>query len=368
MASVVPHYLSVLQKRCYTYHANTTLPSDRLTFLRNDKHVRPTFVSEILLRVAPRIGATIELEPIYGFVGEITFKSGKKVLYKDRNFNVNPQGSSEIARDKAYSSYFLRRFGYSVPRETQVFSDRLNRNVDTERTMEDGYAFAKNIGLPVIVKPNNLSQGTLVTKVYDKREYKATVKQILRRTSIAIVQEYVPGRDYRVVVLGNEVISAYERTPLRVTGDGTSTVAELLIAKQLHFNSIGRETTVPIDDNRIEKKLKRQGLSLDSIPMADTTLDLLDAANLSTGGDALDVTSTIHQSVRDLAVSVARDMGLMLCGVDLITEVPLTDRLGQYYVIEVNSAPGLDNYAALGAEQMNVVDELYLKVLSALEP
>lgn len=328
--------------------------------------IRKSFVAEIICRVAPKIGARVLMEPEYGFVGEITFGDGRKVLFRDRNFNVNPLASSEIARDKGYADFFLRHYGYHTSEGQTFFSEALNRRLQTRRTIDDGFDYATSLGFPVILKPNNLSQGTLVTKVYHKKEYYAVARKILRRTSVMLVQRFYAGHDYRIVVLDDDIISAYQRIPLYVSGDGRSSIRQLALRKQKYFARIGRDTQIDLDDFRIRRKLSRQRLTLESVPAAGETLYLLDNANLSTGGDAVDVTQGIHSDYRKLAVSITRDMGLRMCGVDLIADGDISAPLGDYVVIEINSSPGLDNYAAIGAEQKERVDELYLKVLRAL--
>jgi D-alanine-D-alanine ligase-like ATP-grasp enzyme len=167
-------------------------------------------------------------------------------------------------------------------------------------------------------------------------------------------------------VLDDEVISAYERIPLLIRGDGRSTISEHLNQQQELFRKIGRDTVIDADDFRIKLKLRRQKLSLDSVLPTGKSVHLLDNANLSTGGEAVDVTDDLHPSFQELAVRITKDMGLRLCGVDILTDditVPLKD----YVIIEINGAPGLDNYASMGQAQAKVVESLYLKVLRALE-
>ena len=327
---------------------------------------RIPFVTEIIKRVAPRIGATLLIEPDYEFVGQITFKNGRKTLYRNTNFNINHLGSVEIARDKAYSSFFLKKMGYSVTEGQTFFSEKLCRHVKIKRTIDDGYAFATALGFPVIVKPNTLSQGALVAKVYNKRDYYKLAKKIFRRAPVLIVERFYEGRDYRIVVLDDEVISAYERIPLCVTGDGVSSILQLLEQKQADFIKAGRDTILDMNEFRMTDKLRRQKLTLASVLPKDKEIFLLDNANLSTGGESKDVTQIIHPDFIDLAVRITKDMGLRLCGVDIITQdisLPVKD----YVIIEINGAPGLDNYASMGHAQAEIVDELYLKVLKALE-
>ncbi len=329
--------------------------------------VRKTFVSDSISRVVSCIGAVVELEPDYGFVGSITFQSGKRVLFKDRNFNVNPQGSSEIARDKGYTSYFLRTFGYSVPKDITVFTEKFNESLAIQRTIDDGWVFAQSVGLPVILKPHNLSQGTLISKAHTKREYFVQARRILKHSSMMVVQEFLQGSDFRIVVLDHEVISAYERIPLKVTGDGSLSILDLLHQKQEQFINNGRDTVLDFEDPRIAANLKRAKIWFETVLPKGQSLTLLEVANLSTGGDASDVTHCIHQDYIDLATSITRDFGLRLCGVDLMCTGPIDQPIQEYGVIEINSAPGLDNYGSMGDEQIHRVDELYLKVLKALE-
>lgn len=328
--------------------------------------MKTPFVTEILKRIAPLIGAELLIEPEYGFVGQVTFQNGKKMLFRGSNFNVNRLGSVEIARDKGYADYFLRTFGYKTPEGQTFFSEKLCRNLLIKRNIDDGFVYAQRLGFPVILKPNNRSQGMLVTKVYNRREYYRAARKILRKSSVLLVQRFYEGRDYRVVVLDNEIISAYERIPLLVRGDGQSSIQELLNQRQQLFIRNCRDTVIDADDFRILQKLRRQKLSFATVPQSGEIIHLLDNANLSSGGDALDVTEAIHPSFQELAVSITKDMGLRLCGVDLLTG-DVTQPLKDYVVIEINGAPGLDNYASMGQEQVRVVESLYLKVLTALQ-
>lgn len=325
------------------------------------------FVTEIILRIAPQIGAEVLVEPEYGYVGCVIFRNGRKVLFRGTNLNINPLGSSEIARDKGYADFFLKHFGYKTPTNQTFFSEKLNAHLKIKRTIDDGFEYAKKLGFPVIVKPNNLSQGTLVVKVYNKREFYSAAKKIFRRTSVLLVQKFYEGSDYRIVVLNDEVLSAYQRIPLHIVGDGKSTVEGLLRRKQKDFNKTGRDTILDTDDFRIKQNLKRLNYTFLSVPKRGEKIYLLDNANLSTGGDAVDVTEHVHPRFRDLAVKITKDMGLRICGVDIIVGGDISEAPDNYVIVEINSAPGLDNYAAIGEKQRGIVDELYLKVLKALE-
>jgi D-alanine-D-alanine ligase-like ATP-grasp enzyme len=181
-----------------------------------------------------------------------------------------------------------------------------------------------------------------------------------------LVQEVCTGHDYRVVVLDGKVISAYERVPLKVTGDGRNSIRQLLRKLHQEFCRTGRDTCIPMQDPRILQRLRRVGQNLSTVPMKGESVQLLDVANLSLGGTTIDVTEHLHPTFAKLAANIARDMDLRFAGVDLIAAdagAPVDD----YRILEVNSAPGLDHYASSGPEHEANIDALYLEVLKAVD-
>ncbi|MGA9805177.1 MAG: hypothetical protein WBQ46_18160 [Terriglobales bacterium] len=282
-------------------------------------------------------------------------------------FDLNPLGSAEIAKDKAYATFFMRRLGYKTIEGESFFTPQWCKSIGSDRGPDFAYQYACELGFPVIVKPNALSQGAGVCRVHNRREFRQAVRSFSNRDRVFLVQRAIQGRDYRIVVLNNEVISAYERTPLAVIGDASSSIRKLLQKKQVYFVQTGRDTVINMTDFRISNRLKRQGLSMDYVPTRGQHIVLLDNANLSSGGDAVDVTRSMHDSFRRLATDLTRDMGLRFCGVDLIVaKGTIEQTCGDYYILEINAAPGLDHYAELGRLQKRAVDGLYLKVLQAM--
>jgi len=322
--------------------------------------------AEIVKKIAPQIGAKVLLEPEYGFVGKIIFKNGKTTFFSLSKFNINSMGSAAISGDKNHASYFLKQLGYKVTEGQTFFNEALNKNLLLKRTIDDGYEFAKKLGFPVIVKPNDFSQGALVTKVYNKREYYQVAEIIFDKTRVLIVEKFYVGNDYRILVLDDEVIAAYQRIPLFVVGDGKSTISELLHQKEESFAKNCRNVTIKTDDMRIISKLEKQQLSLDGVLPENTKIYLLDNANLSSGGEAIDLTKNIHPDFQKLAINITKDMCLRLCGVDIITS-DITQPIQDYVILEINSSPGITQYASIGEQQMKIVEELYLKILQALE-
>jgi len=332
----------------------------------------------IFQKIAPRIGAKVVMEPKWNIVGQVIFKNGRKRYFRYSSLDLNPLGASEIAKDKDYANFFMRKMGYPTVEGEAFYSDEWADAIGSARKINQAYRYAEKIGFPVIVKPNSGSQGSNVSLVHSKSEFYGALRSIFKRDRIALVQRQVSGNDYRIVVLDGNIISAYQRIPLSVTGDGRSTILSLLKIKQREFVASSRDTQLKLSDPRIGAKLSRQGLTLRAVPQKGEQLFLLDNANLSTGGDAIEVypnptridggrVKRLHPDFKKLAVKLTKDMGLRLCGVDIIVEGVLEEKQKKFWVLEVNAAPGLDHYARTGKAQEKIVENMYLQVLKSLE-
>lgn len=320
----------------------------------------------LLQKLGREIGASVCIEPVWGIVGQITFKDGRKSYFRYNTVDLNPVGASDIAKDKDYAAFFMKKMGYPVPTGAAFASPAWARAIGSDRSIAAARIYAKKIGYPLIVKPNSGSQGFGVAMVHSDAELVRALRHVHAHDKIALVQKPVRGRDYRVVVLDGKVISAYERIPLHVEGDGRSTVAGLLRKKQRQFIAAERDTWIRSNDPRIKAKLRTQKLRLSSTLPKGKKIYLLDNANLSTGGDAVDVTDTIHPDFASIAVRLTKDMGLRLCGVDIMCP-DITKPASSYRILEINAGPGLDHYAKNGTAQKEIVESLYREVLKSLE-
>lgn len=320
-------------------------------------------LAALFKKIAPRIGARVLLEPEWGIAGQITFKKGTRSYFRFNSIDLNTLGASEIAKDKDYAAFFMRRMGYPAIRGKAFYSETWAKTIRSPHSTRAALVYARTLGFPVVVKPNSQSQGVAVHVAHSTRECRAALAAVFALDKVALVQPLVHGRDYRIVVLDTEVISAYERIPLHVVGDGVRTIAQLLARKEREFKNSGRDTQLKLDDARMHAKLSRFKRSLDSIPAHGERVYLLDNANLSSGGDAHDVTSELHPGFKKLAVKLTADMGLRLCGVDILVDGDITAPPKKFNILEINSAPGLDHYATSGTAQQKIVEDLYLKVL-----
>jgi D-alanine-D-alanine ligase-like ATP-grasp enzyme len=327
-------------------------------------------LSALFKKIAPSIGATVNVEPIWKIAGQINFKNGKKSYFRYNTLDLNPMGSSAIAKDKDYANFFMNSMNYPiVPNSKVFFSDAWAKAIGAkEQGITAASAHAVKAGFPIIIKPNSASHGSGVTKVYTSKEFLQVTKKLFLQHNIILVQKALQGTDIRIVVLDNEVISAYKRTPLQVVGDGVHTIKQLLMLKQAYYASIVRDTVIRLEDLRIKAKLKRSNMTYDTILQKGVSAILLDSANLSTGGESFDITSALHKSFKTMAIALTKDMGLRLCGVDIMVKGDITKAVSNnYHILEINSAPGMDHYALVGDAQKKVVEDLYTKILKHLE-
>ncbi len=173
---------------------------------------------------------------------------------------------------------------------------------------------------------------------------------------MAVLERYMPGKDYRIVVLDDAVLYAYERIPLSVIGDGKHTISNLIKQKKIVLN--GKSIKIDPHDKRILLRLKHQGLTLQTILQKERKVFLLYNANLHAGAKDVDVSKKIHSDFKKIAVNLTRDMSLRICGVDLMVtrgDITHNPKKCSYYIIEINSAIGIEP-----------AEETYLKILKAL--
>jgi hypothetical protein len=318
--------------------------------------------------------ASIQVEPVYGYVGRIVYRDGTVRFFRGSSMGVNRLGASEIARDKGYTKYFLEQLGYSTPRGQVFLSARFVELIDRNLGRFGFTEFAhcdqildyvrETLGYPCYLKPNEGSQGRGIEQCANPEEVLEALERYAAEGALKVlVEQAIPYPDYRVVVLGDEVISCYLRKPLSLAGDGVSTISELLAERQRQFLDDGRDTIINLEDSRLDRALRREGWTRDTVLPAGRAWQAFQVSNLSVGGDSEDFTDRIHPHWRELCIEISAAMGLRFSGVDLACE-DICRGDSAYSVLEINAAPGLDNYAASGPRQAELVRDLYRRVFN----
>ncbi|HMP38764.1 MAG TPA: cyanophycin synthetase [Roseiflexaceae bacterium] len=238
----------------------------------------------------------------------------------------------ETAGDKELTIRLLSDVGIPTPRHHLVDS------------VEAALAAAENLGFPLVTKPFDASHGRGISLNLRTLDEVRHGYEVAAEYGSVLVETFLSGRDYRVLVIGGEVIAVAERVPAHVVGDGVHTIAQLIeIVNSDPNRGFGHEkvlTKIKLT-HQSELLLQRAGYTLDTILPAGEIFYLASTANLSTGGTAIDRTHEIHYETRELARRAAIVIGLDIAGIDIVSpdiSQPLREVGGG--IVEVNAGPG----------------------------
>mgnify|MGYP003337628008 FL=1 len=242
--------------------------------------------------------------------------------------------AESIVQDKELTKNLLAAIGVPVPKGRPVTS------------AEDAWEAALEIGLPVVIKPQDGNQGRGVAVNLTTRENViAAFKAASAEGSEILCERFAPGSDYRLLVIGYKLVAASRREPPQVLGDGRHTISEL-VAEANKDPRRGEDHATSLSKLRLDEiacgVLAEQGLTVDSVPAAGQVVLIRRNANLSTGGSATDVTDLVHPEVAARVVEGVRMVGLDIAGVDVVCldiSRPLEQQGG--VIVEINAAPGL---------------------------
>ncbi|HUG15595.1 MAG TPA: ATP-grasp domain-containing protein, partial [Thermomicrobiales bacterium] len=241
----------------------------------------------------------------------------------------------DLASDKRLTNQLLQGVGIPVPRSTTVDS------------VEASVAAARSIGYPVVIKPldGNHGRGVQINLANDdevRDSFPSAYEE--SRDGTVVVESYIRGRDYRILVVNGKLVAVAERVPAHVVGDGARTVSELIdITNSDPRRGIGHEkvlTRIIVDESVLDL-LTKSGLSLDAVPEEGAFVQLRLTGNMSTGGISIDRTDEIHPDNVEIAEQAAQVIGLDVAGIDFIVDditEPVKDQGGA--ICEVNAGPG----------------------------
>jgi cyanophycin synthetase len=242
--------------------------------------------------------------------------------------------AESIASDKDLTKTLLKSCGVPVPEGSLVHS------------AEEAWEEAQDIGVPVVVKPYDGNHGrgvslNLMTQSDVEAAYHLACRQGDSRS--VLVERFIPGDEHRLLVVGNRVVAAAKGESLWVTGDGRSSIQQLVDSqinidpRRGEYEDAPLSTVRPRESGEVILELQRQGMDADSVPLADQKVLIQPNGNV-----AIDVTDLVHPEVAHAVALAARVVGLDIAGIDLVAQDisrPLAEQRGA--IIEVNASPGL---------------------------
>lgn len=322
-------------------------------------------VARLLADFCHQHGLTLHLDAGLGHAGMIEAPNGRRSCFIGTRFDLNPQGASELVRDKAYTAEFLRSAGLPVPDQIVILASTYRQHLAESRPnyLAGAYQgasmakdFARRVGFPLFLKPVTGSGGKDVERLDSSQELALSLARLSEKHETLLLQQGVIGQDMRAVCLDDSILLALHRRPASVTGDGLSTLEELA---RLHL-------TDRKDLEQARRHVSAQGKTFESVPEEGEDVALLPVTNLSRGGEA----SLLHPdqlpvSIREACLSAGRILNLRYFAVDLIAREP-EDNEAPFHILEVNAAPGLAELHRQGGTASTLVEEIYAEVFRAI--
>ncbi len=239
----------------------------------------------------------------------------------------------DLACDKEETKLLLEQAEVPIPKGDII---------RTERGLEEAVEY---VGFPLVIKPVNGNHGRgITTDINSMEEALIAFKEAKEISRLVIVEKFITGDDYRLLVINNKLVAAAKRTPAHVIGDGKSTIQELVDeVNKDERRGYGHEkvlTEISINSLTLEL-LKENNLTPESVVAKGEFVKLKSTANLSTGGTAEDVTDLIHPYNIFMAERISKIIGLDICGIDIMAHdltKPISESGGA--VLEVNAGPG----------------------------
>lgn len=257
----------------------------------------------------------------------------KSLFIKGTSYPVNSQPACFIANNKFLTKRVLRTHKIQIPKSWLVRTPREARKMILKKNL-----------FPCVLKPARGAHGKRVfANIESLEEFDQVLPLVFTKPGKKniLIEEFVKGKDYRLLVVGNKVSAVMERIPAHVVGDGIENIRQLI--KKFNQNPlVGKKYEKPLCKIRfngeVKRILKKQKKKLTYIPQKNETFFLRQNANISTGGIGKDVTDEVSRQIKQIAVRAAKAIGISIAGVDIIYD----EFTKQAYVLELNDCPGID--------------------------
>ena len=267
----------------------------------------------------------------------IRLKKGNKVEYVKQATKTSADTyiTPLIMKNKELTKLILKEHGINVPESTTVTH------------VEEALKKYPNVqGMDVVIKPKstNFGEGVLILKDLKSQEtYRSAVEEALKYDSSVMIEDFIPGKEYRFLVIAGEVVGVMHRVPANVVGDGIHSIREL-VAEKNKSPLRGKGHVTPLEKISIgtveENHLASQGKDADSVPEKGEVVYLRQNSNISTGGDSIDFTDDLLDEYKIIAVDSARAVDAKICGVDMIIQdVKAKPDENNHSIIELNFNP-----------------------------
>lgn len=291
--------------------------------------------TQILMKEAIKRGIKVDL--IDRSENFISLQKGNHIEYVKQATKTSKDSYITILmmENKVVTKEILNKNNIKVPSGFEFFS--LNEALESVN---------KFVNKSIVVKPKSTNFGIGISIFKDgagEEDIKEAFKIAFENDTTVLVEEFIEGKEYRFLVVGDEVPGILHRVPANVIGDGKSTITKLVEEKN-KSSLRGKGYKTPLEkinlDNNVKLFLKQENKDFDYIPQKDEIVYLRENSNISTGGDSIDYTDLIPKKFKDIAVNSAKAVGANICGVDMMIK-DYKDENSNYAIIELNFNPAI---------------------------
>lgn len=353
-------YRKLIEEKGYI-NANVDLAEDYKESAYNNRFKLEGFEdlelsTQILMKEAIKRG--IKTEIVDRSENFISLTKGEKVEYVKQATKTSKDNyvTVLIMENKTVTKKVLAKESIKVP-----VGEEFNSLAEAKMSINN------YIGKPIVIKPKSTNFGTGIN-IFPEG---AKTEDIERAFEIAfkfdktvLIEEFIKGKEYRFLVIDDQVVGILHRVPANVLGDGVKTIRELVEIK--NENPLrGKGYVTPLEKINLGENeaifLKQQNKNFDYVPLKGETVYLRENSNISTGGDSIDYTDSIPQKFKDIAVKASKAAGAKICGVDMMLE-DYSDEKTNYAIIEINFNPAIHihSYPFVGTERKIAVEVLKL--------
>ncbi len=318
--------------------------------------------TQILLKAAIKNGVKFEiLDRDENF---IVLEKDKKVEYVKQatKTSLDSYVTMLIMENKVVTKKVLEKENIIVPQGKDYFN------------IEEAKSDYRKYGAGIVIKPKSTNFGlgiTIFKEEFSKEDYEKALEIAFKEDNSILIERFIKGKEYRIFVIGDEVVGILHRVPANVKGDGERSIKELVEEKNLDpLRGVGYKT--PLEKIRLEDPeklfLKGQGLTIEYIPKKDEVVYLRENSNISTGGDSLDYTDDILDAYKKIAIKASKAVGAKICGVDMMIEdIKNPNPIDNYAIIELNFNPAIHIHCYPYKGKNRNLGEKILKALGYIE-
>lgn len=318
--------------------------------------------TQILLKAAIKNGVKFEiLDRDENF---IVLEKDKKVEYVKQatKTSLDSYVTMLIMENKVVTKKVLEKENIIVPQGKDYFN------------IEEAKSDYRKYGAGIVIKPKSTNFGlgiTIFKEEFSKEDYEKALEIAFKEDNSILIERFIKGKEYRIFVIGDEVVGILHRVPANVKGDGERSIKELVEEKNLDpLRGIGYKT--PLEKIRLEDPeklfLKGQRLTIEYIPKKDEVVYLRENSNISTGGDSLDYTDDILDAYKKIAIKASKAVGAKICGVDMMIEdIKNPNPIDNYAIIELNFNPAIHIHCYPYKGKNRNLGEKILKALGYIE-